>query len=65
MGKNNRQKTERVDKHMRRAVRFHTADVIFAARLVIDKHREMQVFIDLEKAYDRVPRQVFEGAGCS
>ena len=36
-----------------------TTDAIFAARQVIEKHREMRkelhlVFIDLEKAYDRV-----------
>ena len=39
-----------------------TTDAIFAARQVIEKHREMQkelhlVFIDLEMVYDRVPRQ--------
>ena len=39
-----------------------TTDAIFAARQVIEKHREMQkelhlVFIDLEKANDRVPWQ--------
>ena len=39
-----------------------TTDAIFAARQVIEKHREMQkelhlVFIDLEKVYDMVPRQ--------
>ena len=37
-------------------------DAVFAARQVMEKHREMQkelhkVFIDLEKACDRVPRQ--------
>ena len=39
-----------------------TSDAIFAVRQVIEKHREMQkelhnVFIDLKKAQDRVPRQ--------
>ena len=39
-----------------------TDAILFAARQVIEKHREMQkalylVFIDLEKANDRVPRQ--------
>ena len=41
-----------------------TTDAIFAARQVIEKHRETHkelhlVFIYLEKAYDRVPRQEF------
>ena len=39
-----------------------TTDAIFAARQVIEKHREMQkalpmLFIDIDKAYDMVPRQ--------
>ena len=44
-----------------------TTEAIYAARQVIEKHREMQkephmVCIDLEKAYARVPRQ--EGRMC-
>ena len=38
-----------------------TTDAIFAVRQLMEKHREKQktyiVFIDLENAYDRVPRQ--------
>ena len=34
-----------------------TTNAIFAARQVIEQHREMQVFIDLENVYDRVPLQ--------
>ena len=39
-----------------------TADAIFALRQLVEKHREGQdnlhcIFMDLEKAYDRIQRQ--------
>ena len=65
LGKNNRQKTEETrigEEQFGFMPGRGTTDAIFAARQVIEKHREMQkelhmVFIYLEKAYDRVPRQ--------
>ncbi|VDP01587.1 unnamed protein product [Heligmosomoides polygyrus] len=63
-----------VDGHIRNAVQLSTnqcgfvfgcgtVDVIHTVRLLVEKHREKQkpvhfVFLDLEKAFDRVPRDV-------
>ena len=43
-----------------------TTDAMFALRMLIEKHREGQrelhcVFVDLKKAYNRVPREEFRG----
>ncbi|VDO27916.1 unnamed protein product [Heligmosomoides polygyrus] len=36
-----------------------TVDVIYAARVLVEKQRPMHIaFLDLEKAFDRVPREV-------
>ena len=67
MGTNHREEIEREGTHFGPAIRVHfmpgrsTTDAIFALRQLIEKYREGRkslhcIFIDLEKAYDQVPR---------
>ena len=66
LGKSNRPKTEGRDNHRRRAVRFHAGQrdnwchICSEAgdRETPEMQKELHlVFVDLEKTYDRVPRQ--------